>query len=264
MSTLAEVQTLAAAQALVRDAVVPEETNGIEALLVGGQKRFDIHRRNFEISLVNALTGKFPASAWLVGPSFVTEAARKYVHRHPPIAPCIAEYGEGFPQFLAECPGAERAPYLADFACLEWHIGHISIAVEETAVPPDRLAAFPAKSLPGLKLSLQSGLRYLEASWPVDRLMEFYLTDTAPDRLELEPEGVWIELRGQRGEFSMNRLPHAEFAFRKHLSEQNSIGDAIDCACEKDATFDARQALAAILADGMITAVEPGLKEAES
>jgi len=256
--------TLTEVQAMVHDAVVPGEANGIEALLVGGQKRFDIHRRNFEISLVNAITGKFPASAWLAGSSFVTEAARRYVHRHPPTAPCIAEYGESFPEFLSECPGPERAPYLSDFARLEWHIGHISIATDEPAIPATGLAEIPSEVLPELGLRLQSGLRYLEVSWPVDWLMEFFLTDTAPYHLRMEPESVWLELRGARGEFSMNRLARAEYVFRKRLSERHSIGDAVDDVIEVDAAFDPGVALAMILSSGMITAVEPCLQDPNS
>src|ERR1700722_18669220 len=105
--------TLAEIQSSVRDAVIAENSEAISSLLVGGQagrKRLEIHRRHYEISLVIALVGKFPATGWLVGTPFVTEAARHYVHDQPPEAPCIAEYGEGFPQFLAECPGGERLP----------------------------------------------------------------------------------------------------------------------------------------------------------
>src|SRR6266446_1717555 len=102
MPTLGEIQSG------VRDAVVAGDSKGIESLLVcgpSGRTRLEIHRRHYEITLVNALVGKFPAAGWLVGAPFVTEAARLYVHLHPPATPCIAEYGQGFPQFLGECPG---------------------------------------------------------------------------------------------------------------------------------------------------------------
>jgi hypothetical protein len=172
-------------QRRVRDAVVSGEGSLLldPALLVGGARpaaRLAIHRRHYETSLVNALLGKFPATAWLVGEKFVAAAARQFIREHPPQAPCIAEYGEEFPQFLAARPGADGVPYLQDFATLEWHVGHVAAAVD--------------------------GARRVHASWPVDTLLKFFLTNTAPDRLVLEPEDVWIEVHGARGEVEIERV----------------------------------------------------------
>jgi hypothetical protein len=179
------MQPLADLQQRVRDAVVNGGDGSFldPALLVGGTRpevRLAIHYRHYETSLVTALLGKFPATVWLVGVSFVTEAARHFVREHPPQSPCIAEYGEAFSQFMAARPGAEGVPYLQDFARLEWHVGHVSVAVD--------------------------GVRRVHASWPVDTLLKFFLMDTAPDRLVLEPEDVWIEVRGTRGELEIDRV----------------------------------------------------------
>jgi hypothetical protein len=253
MPTLAEIQSS------VRDAVIAQNSEAIAPLLVGGEagrKRLEIHRRHYEISLVNALVGKFPATGWLVGTPFVTEAARHYVHGQPPEAPCIAEYGEEFPQFLAECPGGDRVPYLKEFALLEWHVGHAAIAVNEPTVLPEDFAAIPADLLPDVKLAVQAGARYLQASWPVDDLMTLYLTDAEPDRLEFEPASVWLEVRGARGEFSFDRLAEAEFVFRKSLVERRSIGEAAERAFQVNPAFDPGAALAAVIAGGLITGIK--------
>src|SRR5437867_1330320 len=128
---------LAETQSHMRHAVVARESAGIVPLLVGGrdhEKRLGIHQRNYETSLVNALLGKFPATRWLVGTPFLSEAAREFIRVCPPDAPCIAEYGEGFPVFLATRPSTERVPYLRWFAELEWHLGHVAIAIEHPAL----------------------------------------------------------------------------------------------------------------------------------
>jgi hypothetical protein len=176
------MRTLSEIQLQFRDAVIHAGAE-VGPLLIGGNdpvKRLMIHQRNYETSLVDALTCKFPATAWLVGTPFLLQAARRFVREHPPQAPCIAEYGAAFPDFLSQSPGAERLPYLGEFAELEWHVGQVAIAVDD--------------------------VRYLHATWPVDELITFYLTDTAPDRLELAPIDTWIEVRGGRGEFRFARL----------------------------------------------------------
>ena len=190
---------LAEIQSVMRQAVVAGDASAIAPLLTGGQdakKRIEIHRRHYETSLVTALLETFPATIWLVGSPFVTEAARHYVREHPPSRPCIAEYGEGFPEFLSACPAAECVPYLREFADLERHVGRVSIAVDEPPIGVEALSGIPTDVLPDIVLTLQTGLCYLHASWPIEELMRLYLTDTAPDALEFEPADVQIEIRG--------------------------------------------------------------------
>jgi len=96
-------------------------------------------------------------------------------------------------------------------------------------VDPEEFSKADLKTLPDVRLTLQSGLRYLNASWPVENLLKLYLAETAPDQLELVPARVWIEVSGARGEFQLNRLDVASFtfpsAFQKvvHSAKQQSV-----------------------------------------
>jgi hypothetical protein len=247
MSALAEVQSH------FRNALIDCDVGQIAPIVIGGrepEKRLAIHQRNYETSLVDALLVKFPATGWLIGTSFLTGAALRFVHEHPPQAPCIAEYGTAFPDFLSKHPGAEPTLYLRNFAELEWCIGQVAIAVDALSISGDAFSNVAPDVLLNTRLALQPGLRYLKASWPVDELMKLYLTQTAPNHLELAPVDVWIEVRGARGEFQLNRLDAANFIFRKSASEGRSIGEAAELALDVDDTFDPGQALAALLAGG--------------
>jgi hypothetical protein len=261
------VPPLADLQRRVRHAVVTGEGAGIEPVLVGGRhalKRLDIHHRHYETSLVTALLGKFPATAWLVGTPFLTEAATRFVREYPPKAPCIAEYGEGFPSFFSTCPGADRVPYLQSFTQLEWHLGHVAVAVEGPAVTVDEFSHIDIGILPDALLTLQAGLRYVQAAWPVDELMKLYLTNTAPDRMAIEQTDLRIEIRGARGEFQINRLAPGEFTFRKTVLDGHSIADAAKRALESDTAFEPGGALAALITDGLVSAItfaSPGVDQ---
>ena len=172
----------------MRRAVVSGDDGTIAPLLVGGgdsRRRLSVHHRHYQASLVNALLEKFPATLWLTGSAFLTEAAHQFVAAHPPDRPCIAEYGEEFPEFLAALPRAAHLPYLRDFAELERRFGQVAIEVDRPPLPLAEIAALRHETLADAFVELQAGFRYWHASWPVDELLKAYLTDSAPDLFEL-------------------------------------------------------------------------------
>ena len=249
MPALAEIQLF------FRNAVVTGDVARIMTLLPGGhdpEKRLGIHRRNYEVSLVTALLTKFPATVWLAGTSFVTEAATDFIRNHPPHAPCIAEYGDEFPQFLAALPGADGMPYLREFAELERQVGQVSVEIEERCLALADLTEVGTDQLPDIMLRLQPGVRYRGASWPIDDLLKLYLTESAPYRYSFEPRDVWLEIRGARGEFRIDRLESSEFIFRKSIAEGRSIGSAAESALEANPSFDPGIALVSLIESGMV------------
>lgn len=251
--------TLVETQRRMRDAVVTRDAAGIAATLPGGleaARRFAIHRRNYETSLVTALLTKFPATVWLVGSRFVAEAAAQFIHEQPPKTPCISEYGDRFPQFLSALPGSERVPYLRDFATLEWQLVQASIAIDSPFLNAEDLWARAGGRLFDSVLTLQGGLRLVRVSWPVDELMELYLAEAAPDHFEMSPCDLTIQVDGARGEFRVGRLDRADFEFRELIVKRRSIGDAAERALDVDADFDPGHALGRLAAEKLITGIE--------
>ena len=246
-------------QARVRTAVVTGDPSLVRALLFGGMepsRRFGIHQRHYETSLVNALLARYPATIWLVGSDLVTAAARAFVRARPPRKPCIAEYGEDFPHFLARSPGATDLLYLEEFMALEWLVGRVSLGADRAGLTVSQLAETGPALLPQCRLVLHHSVAYLLVNWNVDELMTVYLTGTPPDRFELCAGDVWLEVRGSRGDVRMTRLAHATFAFRAALNQQRSVGDAAASALEIDASFDPGQALIAVATDGLVARIE--------
>ncbi|MFN3657478.1 MAG: putative DNA-binding domain-containing protein [Pseudolabrys sp.] len=244
---------LAEIQARVRDAIVDGRTAQLHGVLTGGRDplaRFSVHRRHYEASLVRVLAGKFPALVWLAGSPFVTEAARAFVRLHPPRAPCIAEYGEEFPAFLAE---AGRFDWLRSTGELEWRLGRAAVAVEYRPIGVQALQAVDPRELGRCTLAVQPGLSYLAAAWPVDRLVALFLSDQAPPSYAFDPEDVFLEVCGARGAFTMTRLDAATFTFRRALARGAAIASAAEQALEADPAFDAGQGLLQLIATGLVT-----------
>lgn len=245
-------------QSQLRSAVTGGDAAGLAPLLFGHgapDRRLTIHRRHYETSLTNALLQKFPATAWLLGTPLLTAAALRFVRAHPPTAPCIAEYGESFPEFLSMLPETARFPYIRSFSELEWHLGQIAVAIDEPAIALGELAALDIDQLPDLTLRLQPGLRYLRSDWPVDELMKLFLSDAAPDSFALSGTKCRLELQGSRGAFNLSQLTAHDFAFRTSIAEGATVGMAAQAAIAANATFDIAAAFSSLFSTGLVTAV---------
>lgn len=250
--------SLADIQARVRQAVTGGDPHAVAALAVGGIepiRRLAIHQRHYEASLVTALCEKFPASMWLLGADVLSDAARAFVHLHPPSRPCIAEYGEDFPTFLAAHDRLATVPYAAVFAQLEWAVGQVSIAVDGKAVSWPTIAQIAPDDLLSTRLVLQPGVRYRRADWPVEELLTMYLSDAAPETFVLQPAQTCIEIRGARGVWRMARVDQGTCAFRTALLDGLPIGDAAEAALDCDEAFEPGQALASLVAAELVTGV---------
>jgi hypothetical protein len=185
---------LAEIQSAIRDALVKDDRAALAPILSGGvyhEHRLAIHQRHYVTSLTRALLDRFPATVWLVGSEWVTDAAMSFVREHPPSKPCIAEYGESFPQRLGAHPAAASLPYLSQFAELEWHLGRLALATDESP-----------------------NVHYLHLDWSLDELIGVYLSDAVPDTFPLRHEDVWLEMRGLRGTLELQRLTTDEFLRR--------------------------------------------------
>jgi len=255
---------LAEFQARVRGAIIDGNVAPLAPLLTGSRdprKRFAIHQRHYETSLVRTLVGKFPAMEWLAGSPFLTAVASDFIRQSPPRAPCIAEYGEDFPAFVGSRAEANRLPWLRWVGELEWRLGHASLAIEHAPLSIEGLAEIAPERLAGCSTNLQPGLHYLAAPWPVDELLKLFLAGDAPERYALDAEDVFLELRGNRGAFSMTRLEAADFAFRSALARGETIGSAAEQALDADPTFNPGQALVQLIAAGLATAIHDSGEE---
>ena len=248
-------------------AMTTGDTTALTGHLIGGSDpdaRLAIHLRHYATSLATALCDKFPASAWLAGTAALREAADAYTRLHPPLQPCIAEYGRDFPQFLARHARAPKLPYLASFAELEWAVGQASIAIDVAALSWTELANRGAEGLVDATLALQPGVQYVRADWRIDELMQTYLGGAAPERFVLLEVATPIEVHGARGAFQLTRLDAATFAFRTALAAGRTLGDAAETALAIDATFDPGNALRALVDARLVIDTSIGPREAAS
>lgn len=82
--------------------------------------RFAVYRNNVMVSLIDALADNCPVLQAQVGEDFFRAMAAEFIRQHPPSSPVLAQYGEGFADWIAAFPPLADWPWLADLAKLEF------------------------------------------------------------------------------------------------------------------------------------------------
>lgn len=100
------------------------------------ERRFAVYRNNVAVSLTAALATRFPVIQRLVGEAFFAALARLFSETDRPKSPVLAEWGEGFPAFLAQFPPLAAYSYLGDVARIEYARGQAFHAADAVAVDP--------------------------------------------------------------------------------------------------------------------------------
>ena len=160
MRSLAEFQSTMAADILDGGSRTAQLLPG-DAAAVSMALR--VHRNTVLGGLANALRLTYRTVAWLTGPEFFDQAVAVFAASNPPQGACMADYGEGFAEFLAQYVPAAGLPYLADAARFDLALERCAHASEESiTVALDETVS----------LQLCGSVRAVMISYPADRLRD--------------------------------------------------------------------------------------------
>src|SRR5581483_1815255 len=107
-----------------------------------------------------------------------------------PAGPCLFEYGETFPEFLAGFEPCRALVYLPDVARLEWALNRAYHAPD--AGPLRGIA--PAR-LDDVALTLHPSLAVLASPWPIARIWTVNRVEDPTEVVALDEGGVRLEIR---------------------------------------------------------------------
>ncbi len=247
MPSLSETQ--AGFRAAIAGGTAPALLSGLRGSTDPGE-RLEIYRRHYRESFRRHLRGRYPTLEWLLGTDPVVALADITLQHSPPRAPSLAEYGAELIATVASTAGLP--PYAADVARLDWHLGSLAVAIAHEPMPLAALASVDPERLGDLRLGLQLGLAYVTSPWPVDELVHLRQQDSAPAELVFVPSETHLELRGARGQFSLQRLDTGSFAFRSALARGATLADAASAGQAAAPEFDLSTALATLFAEGLV------------
>src|SRR5437870_11257115 len=177
--------------------------------------RLGVYRNHVFSTLTEALEATYPVVCRLVDPRFFAYAVDRYIRACPPAGPCLFEYGESLPEFLAAFPPCRHLQYLPDVARLEWAINRALHAEDAEPLDPTRLRGLSPDGAARLALRLHPSAPFLESRWPMHPPWRPNQPGADPDGIvDLDAGGVRLEVRRPGDDVVVRSLVAAPYAVR--------------------------------------------------
>jgi hypothetical protein len=232
-----------------------EDQQALVAEILPAAERLRIHRHHMLDSLAAALAATFPTVQAVVGAAFFHGLARAFIGGSLPTQPVLAEYGAGFPAFIAGHDAARDLPYLGDVARLDWALNHAFHAPAGGRLAAADLAALPADRLPSLRLSLAPGTVLVCSPYPLDHIWAAAQPEAAADPVDLTAGGVRLLVLRRPDDAAFVSLSAGEAAFVAALGEGLTLEEA---AGRAEPGFDLSAGFARLLGLGVFAALQHG------
>lgn len=245
MPTLLEIE-----RAVYRSLVEHDDQAAVRLILADGlapEARLNVYRNTFIGTLTTALRLSFPAVHRLVGAAFFESAARIFIEEEPPQSAYLDEYGEAFPEFLAQFAPAASLPYLPGIARLEWAVSGALHALDAEAVDVGRLAAIEPADRGRISFTPHPSVGLVQADYPVDDIWRAVLAqdDAAMAAIDLGSGPVWLLVQRRESGVDVMRMSEPVWRFTTELCASRPLNAAIDAVPEVDAAISLAEHLAA-------------------
>lgn len=221
--------------------------------------RFAVYRNNVHVSLTRALAQRFPVTERLVGTDFFTGMARVYVGTHKPTSPLIMDYGEDFPDFIADFAPAAALAYLPDVARIEAGYTRAYHAADRAPLDLAPLAAMPQEVLGDCRLVAHPAAWLLRSDHPAGTIWSAHQAETVTLISAWEAEAVLVVRPALR--VAVHVLPVQDGLFAALVLGGMSLAEAAQAALAADPRFDFGSALVGLIGLGAFCALETHLKE---
>jgi hypothetical protein len=221
-----------------------------------GEDRLAIHRHHIASSLVKVLASTFPTVRALVGADFFGQAARAFVAVELPTQPVLAEYGAGFPGFVATYAPAAALPYLADVARLDWALNVAFHSPRRPCLTVADLAALPPEQLTTSSVILAPGTALVCSSHPIDLIWAASQPGASEEEVDLGrgPARLLVLRRPDDAGFLV--LSAGEAAFVAALEEGRTVEEAAGAAFATDSVFDLSRSFGRLVACEIFAAMQ--------
>ena len=164
------------------------------------------------------------------------------------------DYGDTFPDFIADCDALRDYSWLGDLARLEMIMTNIYHARDQQPIPASAFAGLTPESLASLRITVIDACAILKSRFPLVTLWKMNVGQIEPAPInDLRPEAVLIYRDGY--DVAVHALTHDDAKFLDALQAGEDISHAISMAQRINAEFDPHHSLSIVISKGLILAI---------
>lgn len=222
-----------------------------------GVAGLSVYRNTVAKGCADALVANFPSVERVTGADWLSAAAVLHAAAHPPSRASLLDYGEMFPDWLADFPPAEDMPFLPDLARLDlaWTRAHLArdasplAATAFEALDADAFARTAAVLHPSAQVAaFEDGSAGL---WIALRAA------SPPEALELDDAPSAVLILRAALEIEIHPLSPGGFAFLDACRQDQSLAEAAAAALVAEPGLALASRFADLIAAGAFVALRP-------
>lgn len=213
-------------------------------------QRLQIYHDSVTECLANALREIYPVCKQLVGDEFFSAMAYQYITTHPSTSPTLFDYGDLFPEFIANFAPAESVPYLADVAKLEWTSHRCYYSIDDAILDPTQLAAVPEAQQDDIIFELGHDSDIISSRYPIKRIMELHQGVDGDIDLSQGGESVFVYKKLQTVCFDVLSVVQTEFL--QGVKRGQRFGDLCEIVINHHPGCDLEQLLCEVVQHGWV------------
>jgi hypothetical protein len=170
----------------------------LAALVAGDERlsaveRLDIYANMYFFRIRDVIADDYRAVAGCVGEDDFHDLVVDYLAACPPAHPSIRHAGERFPAWLASAPIAEKRPWIAELAALEWTRRDLFDGPDcEAPLALDRLRGLSGDELVALPLRLVPSHAILRAAYAVAEAWDAVYEERPASAPEPRPQTILV------------------------------------------------------------------------
>ena len=214
---------------------------------IAAEARLRVYRHHVNYSLSAALAATFPTVQALVGEGFFCGLAQAFMAEALPAQPVLAEYGAGFPAFVATQEASRDLPYLADVARLDWAMNLAFHSPEGRRIAAADLAGIAAEQLPSVSIALPEGASLIHSRYPIHRIWQASQPGASADTVDLDAGRADLLVLRRADDAAFIVLSVGEAAFVAALAAGASLESGAGQALSAEPSFDLSAAFSRLL-----------------
>jgi len=221
------------------------ETEGLSST-----DHFNIYKGSITATLNRALREIYPVCNRLTGDDFFNAMGKKYMQNTASRSADLANYGEAFPDFIADFKHAMDLPYLADVARLEWAWHRAFHAVDESELDTGSLADVQENAKGQIIFQLKQSASLIHSEYPVHYIWKVNQKDYFGDQtVNLDKGGVDLLVWRKGYDMHIDPLDSDEW----HLLNDIQQGRAFSELCDEKINYEIDTLLPHCVQQGWIT-----------